>query len=267
LSEDRLIRVSSSLFSVIVSKIYLNDGVFVANFPYKLENEDIESNHLEKYQQLIKKAQTVLETTVTPLLDEYFFEYNPYFTQLDNKELDINYSNPMIYTNKALYTLYMLLIEYSNQFWFEDFLNTKKKVIVLPRCLTGPNFDFLKVKRTKIGWHKITDSKDEETNAWKLSQLVKDQEVELYITMGNRFKEPNFIKVFRNLRKKYGHFGLIAVACIPELAFGNTYIMELGIPSHAVPLFYSGCSKWHGSAAIKTEFPLHYILKVLSLES
>ncbi|MHA1996132.1 MAG: hypothetical protein ACW97Z_16470 [Candidatus Hodarchaeales archaeon] len=84
--------------------------------------------------------------------------------------------------------------------------------------------------------------------------------------MGNRFKEPNFLRVFRNLKKKFGDFGLIAVACIPELALGNTYIMEVGIPSHAVPLFYSGCAKWHGTSSIKTEFPLSYILDLLSVD-
>ena len=112
----------------------------------------------------------------------------------------------------------------------------------------------------------LIGTQDVNFNAWTLAQISNNYDFEVFITMGNRFKEPNFLRVFSNLRKKYGNFGLIAVACIPELALGNTYIMEMGIPSHAVPLFFSGCAKWHGSAAVKTEFPLAYILSLLSID-
>ena len=83
--------------------------------------------------------------------------------------------------------------------------------------------------------------------------------------MGRKFKEPNFLKVFRNLRKKYGHFGLITVACIPELVFGRTYIMEMGIPTQAVPLYFSGCAKWHGTKALQTHFPIKLIQQLLGI--
>ncbi|MFW9897134.1 MAG: hypothetical protein ACFFD7_15120 [Candidatus Thorarchaeota archaeon] len=235
----------------------------MSSFPYKLNKMDLESNKLTYYLQIILKAKKSLEKNVNPILSQLFQEYEVYSTSLKNQDLDVNYNNPMIFTSKTIYTLYMLLIDYSNHFWQEKFENTSKKVVVLPRCLTGPNFNLLKVKRTKIGWHKIIGTLDNNFNAWVLTQISYDHDFEVFITMGNRFKEPNFINIFRNLRKKYGNFGLIAVACIPELALGNTYVMEMGIPSHAVPLFYPGCAKWHGSNALKTEFPLNYILKLL----
>ena len=235
------------------------------SFPYKLNKKDIESNSLNFYLQYISKAVIALESSVAPHLEPFLEELNVYSDMLKNRELDVIYENPMIHSNKLQYILYMLLIEQSNQFWRPEFDKTDKKIIVLPRCLTGPNFDLLKVKRTKLGWHKIVGTQDKNFNAWTLAEISNNHEFEVFITMGNRFKEPNFLRVFRNLRKKYRNFGLIAVACIPELALGNTYIMEVGIPSHAVPLFYSGCVKWHGTSAVKTEFPLSYILELLSV--
>ena len=239
----------------------------MSSFPYKHTNRDIESNTLIDYIHRISEARKALESNVTPYFEPIFEQIFEYSNKLKNKTLDINYNNPMVHTSKTQYVLYMLLIEISNQFWRAEFDKTEKKIIVLPRCLTGPNFDLLKVKRTKIGWHKIVGTQNESFNAWTLTELSKNNDFEVFITMGNRFKEPNFLKVFRNLKKKYDNFGLIAVACIPELAFGNTYIMEMGVPSHAVPLFYSGCAKWHGSSAVKTEFPLTYILELLSLHN
>ena len=236
------------------------------SFPYKLNREDLESNTLKNYVQSISKAVNALESNVTPHLEPFLEELTDYSNMLRNKELDINYSNPMIHSSKLQYILYMLLVDQSNQFWRAEFDMTGKKIIVLPRCLTGPNFDLLEVKRTKLGWHKIVGTQEKSFNAWTLAEIGNKHDFEVFITMGNRFKEPNFLRVFRNLKKKFGNFGLIAVACIPELALGNTYIMEMGIPSHAIPLFYSGCAKWHGTSSIKTEFPLSYILDLLSVD-
>lgn len=228
-----------------------------------MKKEDIESHTLNNYLLTITNAIKAFESSVSPLLESFFEELTEYQELLKSKDMDVNYSNPMIYTSKMQYALYMLLIDQSNQFWRREFDKMEKKIIILPRCLTGPHFNLLKVKRTKLGWHRIVDTQDKEYNAWILTQMSKDYDFEVFITMGNRFREPSFLKVFQNLKKKYGSFGLIAVACVPELAFGNTYIMEMGIPSHAVPLFYSGCMKWHGAFATKTEFPLEYILSLI----
>ena len=236
------------------------------NYPYKITEAADKSESLTNYLHSVKSAKKSFENLITPIFDQFFQQTDQYITSVENHELDINYENPMIHISKRLLSLYMLLIECANQFWLPQFNATPKKVIVLPRCLTGPNFDLLKVKRTRIGWHKVIGTQNMQEDAWLLSQDGTKYGFEVFITMGSRFKEPNFLIVFRNLRKKFGHFGLIAVACIPELALGNTYIMEMGIPSHAVPLLYSGCAKWHGSSAIQTRFPYAYIRNLLGID-
>jgi len=243
------------------------------SYPYKINGiseDSTKSSELKNYLQTIHKAQQTFEISVEPILNTYFSEFKDYKIALESQEFDINYQNPMIYTQKVEYFLYMLLIEYSNQYMKSSFNATPTKVVLLPRCLTGPNFNLLRVIRTKIGWHKITGCNlIDETNCdgWKLTKLGKKHGFEVFITMGKRFKEPNFLKVFKNLRKKFGRFGLIAVACIPELALGKTYIMEMGVPTQAVPLFYSGCAKWHGQEqAVVTKFPLLHVLKLLKLK-
>ncbi len=237
----------------------------IPKLPYDLHIDKADPLTLDSYFHILKKAQTMFESQITSEMGKFFREYEEYTKSLRNHQLDVNYANPMIHTTKNLFMTYMLLIEYSNQFWRPQFEATSKKIVVLPRCLTGKDFDLLKVSRTKIGWHKITGTLDETYNAWKLVQISERNNFEVYITMGQKFKEPSFSTVFKSLRKKFGNFGLIAVACIPELALGNTFTMEMAIPAHAVPLFYSGCAKWHGSAAVKTEFPLTYILELLSV--
>ncbi|MHA2246222.1 MAG: DUF116 domain-containing protein [Candidatus Hodarchaeales archaeon] len=235
-------------------------------FPYEISTES-DSTDITNYLRTVLKTQEAFEKNVAPLLKDYFQDYESYMTSVSNHELDINYNNPMIHTQKVEYVLYILSIEYSNQLMKKAFNETPIKVVVLPRCLTGPNFDLLKVKRTKIGWHRIIGCNTSNSSGWKLSELGKRYNFEVFITMGNRFKEPNFLRVFRNLRKKYGHFGLIAVACLPELALGRTYIMEMGIPAQAVPLVFSGCEKWHGPIqSVPTRFPLNYVLQLLKLD-
>ncbi len=235
-------------------------------FPYEINEKNGLSN-LREYLRTIKQAQKQFEANIIPLLDKYLEDFESYMKAVSNRELDINYQNPMIHTQKSEYALYMLLIEYSNLHMKKAFDATPTKVVVLPRCLTGPNFNLLQVKRTKIGWHRITGCNGSDCLEWKLSELGKKHNFEVFITMGNRFKEPNFLRVFQNLRKKIGHFGLVAVACLPELALGRTYIMEMGIPAQAVPLLFSGCEKWHGPEhAVQTKFPFDYVLQLLKLK-
>ena len=235
-------------------------------YPYEIK-EDGGLNEFSDYLKRVQDAQRTFESTVIPIFDRFFEGFEPYMEALSNHRLDIDYNNPMIYTNKNEYVLYMLLIEASNQVMKAAFEAAPKKVVVLPRCLTGPNFDLLKLKRTKLGWHRILGCKSGKCIEWELTKLGKQHDFEVFITMGNRFKEPNFLRVFRNLRKKFGHFGLVAVACLPELALGRTYIMEMGIPTLAVPLFYSGCAKWHGpTQALPTKFPFKYLQQLLSIE-
>ncbi len=232
--------------------------------PYNLQTDDSNNLTIESYFKTLDQVKSILETQITSKLSIFLQEYDEYSVSLRNQFLDVNYDNPLIYTPKNLLITYMLLIEYSNQYWRPQFNSTSKKIVLLPRCLTGEHFNLLKVKRTKIGWHKITGTTDKTLNAWQLVQTSKNEDFEVFITMGQKFKEPSFISVFKSLRKKFGNFGLIAVACIPELALGNTFTMEMSIPSHAVPLFYSGCAKWHGSSAFRTDFPLSYVLDLLN---
>ena len=53
------------------------------------------------------------------------------------------------------------------------------------------------------------------------------------------------------------------VACLSN---DSKKIMEMGIPTQAVPLLYSGCDKWHGPEnALVTKFPLHHVLNLLKI--
>jgi len=234
-------------------------------FPVKIPQE--KAKDLKNYIDTMHTAQKAFEQSITHFLDPFFPEYEKYVQFLNDPDPDVNTHNPMIHTNKNEYMLYMLLIEYSNQYWkpMFDKIPLHQKIIVLPRCITGPEFDELEIKRSKEGWHRITNYKAKESSGWKLVQLSKELGFQVYITMGKKFKEPNFLKVFRNLRKKYGYYGLITVACIPELIFGRTYIMEMGIPTQAVPLYFSGCAKWHGTEALQTHFPIKLIHQILGI--
>lgn len=240
-----------------------NEGNEVS-LPYYIDKGETVPGYAA-YLRSVHIAQSALEDKISPILERFVQGCTRYAEAVEHKRLDIDYRNPMIYTQKPEYLLYMLLIEYSNQYRRAAFEATPTRVVVLPRCLTGPNYDLLKVKRTKLGWHRIVGSNtDDSSPAWKLSQLGDEYGFHTFITMGRRFKEPPFSRVFRNLKKKYSDFGLVAVACLPELALGKTYVMEAGIPAQAVPLLFSGCNKWHNPEnSLTTTFPLEYVLGLL----
>ncbi|UCE14782.1 MAG: DUF116 domain-containing protein [Candidatus Heimdallarchaeota archaeon] len=236
-------------------------------FPYEITDEK-HLTHIREYLKTVHQAQLAFTQSVTPILEKFLTSFDSYQQALSSGKFEIDYQNPLVYTRKEEYMLYMLLIEYSNHAMRAAFNTSPIKVVVLPRCLTGPNFDLLKVKRTRIGWHRIIGCNTRENpscDGWKLTEIGTEQGFEVFITMGRRFKEPNFLKVFHNLRKKFGpNFGLLTVACLPELALGKTYIMEMGIPTQAVPLLFSGCAKWLGETqAVQTEFPMDYVLHLL----
>jgi hypothetical protein len=236
------------------------------HFPYFIDKGETLTGFAD-YLQDVHAAQNVFEERVSPILEQYLQGCQQYNESVKLEELNIDYRNPMIYAQKSEYLLYVLLIEYSNQIMRAAFDTTPTKVVVLPRCLTGPNYALLKVKRTRIGWHRIVGTNtSDHSPAWKLSQITKLNGIHTFITMGRRFKEPPFSRVFQNLRRKFGEFGLLAVACLPELALGKTYVMEAGIPSQAVPLLYSGCSKWHNPEnSLTTKFPFDYVLELLKI--
>ncbi len=232
-------------------------------YPYK-----IEQNFFSEYLSDIENALDMFEKCLTPILGRYLTEFDIYKQKLQEKTLHINYDNPMLYTQRGEFYLYMLQVEYANRFWKTLFnsIPLQKKILLLPRCLSGSNFDNFKVKRTKYGWHQIIHCNDKSNPAWRLTELGEAYNFQVFITMGQRFKEPSFMKIFKTLKKKFGSFGLIAVACLPELALGRTFIMEMGIPTQAIPLLYSGCAKWHGDKkALTTAFDMNSVLKLLGL--
>jgi hypothetical protein len=141
-------------------------------------------------------------------------------------------------TTENQYHLYMLEIELVNRLHGEAFRKAQKKIALLPHCLrdfsreclaTDDGLDLVCKGCSKICWMR------------RMSDLLREHEVTPYIWRNADFKEH-----YRALHSSGESFGVLGVACIPELAVGMRSCMKLDIPVVGVPLDANRCARWMG---------------------
>lgn len=151
------------------------------------------------------------------------------FTQLLDKTLSTSFEQ---------YLLYILEIELTNRIYLQQFSSSKKKLAFLPHCLRDFSKDCLA-------------SPDEVDNLYKgclkkctvnsVSRLLKKSEVTPYIWMNADLK-----KVFASYRNTKNGFGVLGIACIPELTFGMRFCRKHNVPVIGIPLDANRCRRWMG---------------------
>ena len=81
-------------------------------YPYEIRKE----TYLQ-YLSDVNKALDRFEDCLTPILEKYISALENCEEKLKNQSLELNSANPMLYTQKGEYFLYMLQVEYANRFW------------------------------------------------------------------------------------------------------------------------------------------------------
>jgi hypothetical protein len=141
-------------------------------------------------------------------------------------------------TSREQYHLYMLEIELTNRFFAADFRNADKKVALMPYCLK----DFSVIcKSEKNGFDYQCKHCSSECFQNHASNILKDHQIEPYIWMEGDMKQ-----LAKYTLKEKKSFGVLGIACIPELTWGMRNCRKNNIPVIGIPLNANRCVRWFG---------------------
>ena len=181
---------------------------------------DFALNHV-KY---IKKLGEDNLINYLPNLENYL---NTYRKHHYNKE-------DIIYCGKGFVQYYfnMIFSELMNDIFRDDFLNTDRKIVFLPACMTQ---DKTPCKRSNTSYGGKCNFCSSNCNVNKISKLGKKYNFKVYIIEHETTLSSLDINENKNI-------GIIGIACIPNLISGGFKALRLGFIPQCVVLDYCGCS-------------------------
>ncbi len=141
-------------------------------------------------------------------------------------------------TTREQYHLYMLEIELTNRLFASEFIKADRKIALMPYCLQ----DFsVTCKSAKNGFDyqcKHCSAKCFQNHA---STILKTHHIEPYIWLGGNMKQ-----LAKYTSKEKRSFGVLGIACIPELTWGMRNCRKNNIPVVGIPLNGNRCIRWFG---------------------
>ncbi len=141
-------------------------------------------------------------------------------------------------TTREQYHLYMLEIELTNRLFISEFKKADRKIALMPYCLQ----DFsVSCKSAKEGFDyqcKHCSAKCFQNYA---SSILENLHIEPYIWMGGNMKQ-----LAKYTSKERRSFGVLGIACIPELTNGMRNCRKNNIPVVGIPLNANRCVRWFG---------------------
>ncbi len=140
-------------------------------------------------------------------------------------------------TTEEQYHLRMLEIELVNRLHRTRFLACDRRIALLPHCLR----DFRVECRSVPGdLDTVCAGCSPACFLRSVSELLRQSGVEPYI-----WRNAELASLFRRLEGE-GSFGILGIACIPELAHGMRVCTDRGIPVVGLPLDANRCARWMG---------------------
>ena len=141
-------------------------------------------------------------------------------------------------TTREQYLLYMLEIELTNRINLKKFVNSTKKIALLPYCMKDFDAECKSIPN-EFDYQCKFCSKNCYQNY--ISSLLKKYDIEAYIWMGSSLK-----KYARKTLMNNRTLSILGIACIPELVFGMRKCQKYKIPAIGVPLDANRCIRWMG---------------------
>ncbi|MFC1731307.1 DUF116 domain-containing protein [candidate division KSB1 bacterium] len=216
----------------------------------------------KSYFQAISAFADDFESCVNDAFPEYFPGYEEYRDCLSARKG----AELILHTSKTEYCLDMLTVEVMNRSWREFFVNTDRKIVVLPMCLNAAKYRCESEYIEEIGLHYCASCAKKcavqaITQAWHGKNGI-----EVYTTVSMTSGQPDqeFEVVFEKLMKKNASAGVLGVACLVELVLGMKKAIDAGIPAQGVPLSYNSCARWTGGELITTDVHLEKINEILT---
>jgi hypothetical protein len=133
----------------------------------------------------------------------------------------------------------MLEIELTNRIFVRDFKNADEKIALLPYCLKDftvncksqpDDFDYRCKQCSKNCYQNYS------------TNILQQNKIDAYIWMGSGIK-----KKLKAAAGRENSFGVLGIACIPELVWGMRKCRKYKIPVVGIPLDANRCIRWMGS--------------------
>jgi hypothetical protein len=141
-------------------------------------------------------------------------------------------------TTREQYHLYMLEIELTNRLNISYFLKADRKIALMPYCLQ----DFSATcKADKNGFDYQCKHCSKICYQNHASLILEEHNIEPYIWMGGDMKQ-----LAKYTLKEKRTFGVLGIACIPELINGMRTCRKNNISVVGIPLNANRCIRWHG---------------------
>jgi len=165
---------------------------------------------------------------------------SPYTTNVRThlKGLSIrSVTDPRLRTTEEQYHLHMLEIELVNRVHRDRFLRSDFRIALLPHCLR----DFRRECRSVLGdLDSVCAGCSETCFLHRVSAILREAGIHPYI-----WRNAELSTLFRRLEGR-GSFGVLGIACIPELAWGMRACMKRKVPVVGIPLDANRCMRWMG---------------------
>jgi hypothetical protein len=187
---------------------------------------------------LLNKATVSLVSDIIGVIDP---ELSKYTESRDKHLSNLPVSrrlNRRIATSREQYHLFMLEIELTNRMSGAGFTRADRKIALLPYCLQ----DFsVKCRSEKYGFDFQCKHCSPECFQNHASKILKANKIEPFIwTVGNMKQLAKY-----TLKEKKS-FGVLGIACIPELTWGMRNCRKNNIPVVGIPLNANRCVRWFG---------------------
>lgn len=177
---------------------------------------------------------TIIFNLIDPVLGDYTEKTEEHLRTLPVSK----FWDRRLATTREQYHLYMIEVELTNRLNISRFVRCDKKIALMPYCLQ----DFtVNCKSAKNGFDyqcRHCSGKCYQNHA---SQILKNNHIEPYIWMGGNMKQ-----LAKYTIRKEKSFGVLGIACIPELIWGMRSCSENKIPVVGIPLNANRCIRWFG---------------------
>lgn len=146
--------------------------------------------------------------------------------------------DPIIKTSRNQYLLYMLEVELTNRIWIDQFKTSGRKVALIPHCLKDLNDN---CKASVDGFDYVCKHCNKDCWINQITRILDENDIEHYLWSGD-----SFIPMVKKTRLQNKSFGMLGIACIPELINGMRVCQKMNVPVVGLPIDGNCCRRWWG---------------------
>jgi hypothetical protein len=141
-------------------------------------------------------------------------------------------------TSREQYHLYMLEVELTNRLFVSEFTRADRKIALMPYCLQ--DFSVKCKSEKKYFDYQCRHCSPGCFQNWA-SRILEEYHIEPFIWMGGDMKQ-----LAKYTLKEKRTFGVLGIACVPELISGMRNCRKNNIPVVGIPLNANRCIRWFG---------------------